>query len=237
MAESTQPLSASIDTLTRFLVGEQTMGDTLRRVAELGEAAIPGAEMTGLTLLGRDARPTTAVCTHPATAAVDQIQYDRGDGPCLAAYREMRVVSVRSMTADGRWPAVTAIAAERGLHSSLSAPLIVGEAGIGALNFYSRTEHAFDDADEDTALTFALHAAIVLANAQAYWSAYELSQQLQQALVGRAGIEQAKGVIIGQSGLSPDEAFDLLRRASQRENRKLREIAEEIVKRAQQRRV
>jgi AmiR/NasT family two-component response regulator len=49
----------------------------------------------------------------------------------------------------------------------------------------------------------------------------------------RATIEQAKGILIAQSHVSPDEAFQLLVRASQRENRKLREIAAEIVDRAQ----
>jgi GAF domain-containing protein len=236
VAEPTEALSASIDALTSFLIGEQTMGQTLQRVAELGEAAIPGADLTGLTLLTKEGRPTTAVCTDPETAALDQIQYDVGDGPCLTAFREMRVISVPKMEAETRWPAMAARASDKGVHSSLSAPLIVADSGIGALNFYARSENAFREGDADTAQTFALHAAVVLANAQAYWSAYELSQQLEQAMVSRAEIEQAKGVIIEQSGVSSDEAFELLKRASQRENRKLREVATEIVKRAQERR-
>ncbi len=80
-----------------------------------------------------------------------------------------------------------------------------------------------------------MHASVVLANAQAYWSAYELSRQLQQAMESRASIEQAKGILIEQSGVNEDEAFQLLRRASQRENRKLRDIATEVVRRAQER--
>ncbi len=55
-------------------------------------------------------------------------------------------------------------------------------------------------------------------------------------MASRAGIEQAKGVLIAQSGVTSDEAFELLKRASQRENRKLRQVATEIVKRAQERR-
>ncbi len=235
MAQSTEPLSASIDALTGFLVGEQTMGETLQRIAELGEAAIPGADLTGLTLLTSEGRPTTAVCTVPETAALDQIQYERGDGPCLTAFREMRVVHVPSMEAETRWPEVTRRANEEGVRSSLSAPLIVRDRGIGALNFYSRSENAFSEGDHETAQTFGLHAAVVLANAQAYWSAYDLSQQLERALASRAQIEQAKGVLIEQSGVSSDEAFELLKRASQRENRKLREIAAEVVKRAEER--
>ncbi len=237
MAEPTEALSASIDALSGFLVGEHTMGDTLRRIAELGEAAIPGADLTGLTLLSKDGCPTTAVCTDPETAEFDQIQYDRGDGPCLTAFREMRTITVPNMGAEVRWPDVARRASEKGVHSSLSAPLVVRDSGIGALNFYSRSENAFTEGDEDTAQTFGLHAAVVLANAQAYWSAHELSQQLQQAMSSRAEIEQAKGVLIEQSGVTSEEAFELLKRASQRENRKLREIAAEIVKRSQDRKL
>ena len=45
----------------------------------------------------------------------------------------------------------------------------------------------------------------------------------------RAVIEQAKGVLMAEQGCLPEEAFELLRAASQRENVKLREIAERIV--------
>jgi AmiR/NasT family two-component response regulator len=46
-------------------------------------------------------------------------------------------------------------------------------------------------------------------------------------------IEQAKGVLMAREGCSPDVAFDILRRASQRENRKVAVIAAEIVARVQ----
>ena len=235
MAEPTESLSASIDTLTRFLVGEQTMGETLQRVAALAETAV-GADLTGVTLVNSDGRPETAVCTDPETAVVDEMQYIVGDGPCLTAFREMRMVSVPSMRQERRWRDVVRCAEEKGIRSSLSAPLIVGERGIGALNFYARSENAFADDDEETAQTFALHSAVLLANAQAYWNAYDLGQQLEQAMVSRASIEQAKGILIEQSGVTAEEAFALLKRASQRENRKLREIASEIVAHAQDRR-
>jgi hypothetical protein len=46
-------------------------------------------------------------------------------------------------------------------------------------------------------------------------------------------IEQAKGILIFQQGCGPDEAFGLLRRASQRSNVPLRVLAEQIVSNAQ----
>ena len=69
----------------------------------------------------------------------------------------------------------------------------------------------------------------MIAYARSYWNALELSQNLQTAMAHRAEIEQAKGVIIGATGATADEAFDVLVKQSQHENRKLRDIAIELV--------
>ena len=53
---------------------------------------------------------------------------------------------------------------------------------------------------------------------------------LRQAMESRAAIEQAKGVIIGATGCDEDAAFRLLAKQSQHENRKLRDVAEELVR-------
>jgi GAF domain-containing protein len=107
---------------------------------------------------------------------------------------------------------------------------------VGALNLYSRRERAFTDRDRETGELFASQAAIVLANAQAYWDARELSTGLGEAMKNRAVIEQAKGVLMGAQGYDEDEAFQVLVRASQRENVKLRAIAQRIVDNATARR-
>jgi AmiR/NasT family two-component response regulator len=72
----------------------------------------------------------------------------------------------------------------------------------------------------------------VLDNVWAYWSAFDLSQQLSEAMQSRAVIEQAKGILMARSpAMTADEAFELLRKASQRENIKLRTLAQRIVDR------
>ena len=72
----------------------------------------------------------------------------------------------------------------------------------------------------------------MLANVSAYWTAFELGENLSKAMETRAGIEQAKGMLMATAPeLSPDGAFDLLRQASQRENVKLRDVAERILHR------
>jgi AmiR/NasT family two-component response regulator len=58
---------------------------------------------------------------------------------------------------------------------------------------------------------------------------------LREKMVSLPSIEQAKGILISQEGYSDDEAFEVLKTASMRENRKLRDIAAELVGRARRR--
>ncbi len=130
------------------------------------------------------------------------------------------------------YPEFARAARAHGVGSVLSLPLVAGDVGLGALNLYAPAGMAFSTEDEAVGLELAAAAAIVLANASAYWGASLLGEQLTEAMRSRAVIEQAKGMLMARSPeLSPDDAFDLLRRASQRENVKLREIAQRIVDR------
>jgi GAF domain-containing protein len=116
------------------------------------------------------------------------------------------------------------------VRSTLSLPLVVNGAGIGALNLYAGTPKGFSAEDETIGMDLATAAAIVLANASAYWGAFNLGEQLGEAMASRAEIEQANGILMAQSpGTSADAAFEILRRASQRENVKLRDIAKPLV--------
>jgi len=233
MADPTEALTASLRALSQFLLGEETPRQGLRRIAEMGEMAIQGAEVTGLTMLDENGRPKTFVCTDDKASEVDQLQYDEGDGPCLTAYREGHIVRIESNRTERRWPAFSRRACERGVLSSLSAPLVAGGQSLGALNFYARPEAAFTDADEKMGMAFAEQAAVIVANAQAYWGARDHSMHLDEAMRSPAVIEQAKGIVMARSSIVADEAFDVLRRFSQRENRKLRDVASDLVERTQ----
>ena len=100
-------------------------------------------------------------------------------------------------------------------------PLQVGDREVGALELAA--------ADAAAAARFARQAAVVLVNAQDYWAVRELADGLQAALDSRAVIDMAKGKLMAQGGVTPDDAFALLVKASQRENVKLRDIAQRIV--------
>jgi len=61
---------------------------------------------------------------------------------------------------------------------------------------------------------------------------YSAYARLQARLASMPVIEQAKGIVMAKYGWSEDQAFDALRRASQRENIKVRDLAASIVAQA-----
>ena len=230
MSDSNVPLfQEAVASLTRYFVGNQTLGDTLHEVADLTTLAVPVADHVGITLLV-DGKLATSVFTHPEVPEIDRAQYRTGDGPCVEAYRTGVPFVIDSTRVPGPWQEFRESAERHGVLSTLSLPLIADQGPIGALNLYAEIEHAFDDENRRVAQLFASQAAFVLANAQAYWDARSLSENLTQAMLSRAVIEQAKGIIMASMGCGPEEAWQLLKTQSQAQNIKLRDIADEIVR-------
>lgn len=227
-------LEDAVASLSQYFVGDQTLSATLHRVAELSMTALPQVSHVGITLLV-DGRPGTAIFTHPEVPEIDQAQYRTGSGPCLDAFRNGVPYVIDSTLEAGDWQEFRDSAARHGVLSSMSLPLIAHAGPIGALNMYSETEGAFEPEDLEVGGAFASQAAFVLANAQAYWDARMFSENMTQAMQSRAQIEQAKGIIMGTSGCSADEAMSLLVQQSQHQNIKLRDIAREIVDNAMRR--
>jgi GAF domain-containing protein len=222
------PLTESLAALSRFFVGDDTFENTLQRVTDLSIYAIEGADLAGLTMITGN-RKRTAVFTDELAPEIDQAQYDSGEGPCLAAFDTGEVQTIESTRAGGPWPAFRRAAAEHGINSTLCLPMTVDRKTVGAMNLYSRHEHAFTEQDHEFGLLFASQAAIVLANTQAYWDAHHLSLRLSEAMSSRSIIEQAKGMLMAAQGSDENEAFELLVQASQRENVKVRDVAQRIV--------
>ena len=139
-----------------------------------------------------------------------------------------QVVIVPDLAREHRWFAARPMS-DVGARSSLSLPLPVQGEAIGALNIYARHANVFDDSAATLAKEFASYAAVAVSNAVSYSTAAEQARNLKAAMEHRAAIEQAKGILIATTGCDPDAAFHLLVQQSQQENRKLREIAIELV--------
>jgi transcriptional regulator with GAF, ATPase, and Fis domain len=154
---------------------------------------------------------------------VDALQEETQQGPCLdAAYKQL-TVRVTDMASETRWPEFARRASQAGAASMLSLQLYVEGDNLGALNLYSRTPNAFDDESEQVGLLFASHAAVAYAGVRK-------EAQLAQAVDSRDLIGQAKGILMERYKITPERAFLVLTRASQKSNRKLHDIATELVR-------
>src|SRR5207244_965244 len=200
----------------------------LGRIAEVAKQTIPGTAEASVTLV-RGGVATTAAYTGDLALRLDERQYEVEHGPCVDAAVGSVLVSVPDMANDDRWVQFAQTAVAAGVRASLSVGLPVQDALVGALNLYGTAPHAFDDDAVDLARTFGSYAAIALANAHLYASSAALAAQMQQAMESRSTIDQAIGIMMVLHGCDSEAGFDFLVRASQAANRKLRDIAKDIV--------
>jgi GAF domain-containing protein len=204
------------------------MRSLLGEIVELTQQSLPGRPEASITLLTGD-RPTTPVASGAFAVALDESQYDAGQGPCLHAAESEQVVEVRDTRTDGRWPGFLPVAAEQGCLSSLSLPLPLHEGVTGALNVYARAADAFDGPARDVAVRFASYAAVVAGNMLVYESALDRARNLEAAIASRAVIDQAKGILMERCKITADVAFQTLSRVSMQTNTKVRDVAARFV--------
>lgn len=215
--------------LGRVVLAERALDEVLTEITRIAAGGIPGADATSITLVRGD-RAFTAAYSDELALAADELQYDEGAGPCMDAGRGGVVLRVDDMRADTRWPRYVERVVPKGVLSSLSVPLPFQGASIGALNNYARKTSAFASDDSlAAALEVAEVVAVAVANATAHAELEEQARNMRLAMESRAVIEQAKGVLMAQRRIRADQAFEVLRDASQRYNRKLRDIAQGIV--------
>jgi len=222
-------MGQAVGALTHYFVGDATMGETLTHVAGLVVEAVPAAKFVGITMIVDD-RIGTFVFTHPTVPEIDRAQYDTGDGPCVTAFRTGQPVVIASTEEDRRFPTFNRVAAEHGIGSVMSLPMRADTSTLGAMNLYAERQEAFGEEEMLAATGFCAQAAFLLANAQAYWDARTLSEGLREAMKSRSTIEHATGIIMGAMGIDAEAAFDELRRQSQHQNIKLRDVAAQLVR-------
>lgn len=210
------------------LHSEHTVDRTLQLVTELTERTVRSASAVSVTLVRED-HLFTPTASEPVARTLDEVQYAIGAGPCVDALVRSQTINV---VLDRRvpWPRFVSAARALEVASTLSTPMAVdGRPVMGALNIYSPDDHEFDDLEVRTASLLSQQAAAVLANAAAFAEVTSRIEHLREALDTRDVIGQAKGILMARERCDAAAAFDLLRRASQRSNRKLRDVAEDLI--------
>jgi GAF domain-containing protein len=214
--------------LQALLLSTDGLESFLDEVAAVAVRALPAAVACGVTLQP-DGQPRTVAASGLLASQVDEIQYRVDQGPCLEAMRTGVVLYVADLGGEDRWPAFSTAALGFGARCCLSTPLRVRDVPVGAFNLYATTVDAFDQAARALASTFAGYASGAVALALRLARQAQVSADLRAALASRAVIDQALGVIMGQQRCTAQDAFAVLRHASQQRNVKIQAIAAGIV--------
>lgn len=203
-----------------------TVRATLQRIVDLADHAVDACEAAGI-MLDDDGTLATAAASSDLVATVDQLQIEAGEGPCLDASAQRLTIYAHDLLDDDRWPTFAPMAVGAGIRSVIAYRL--SDDRPSALNLYSRLPAAFGATDRAQGLLFATFARLAVDAAEVRALDEQRILNLAEALRTRELIGQAQGILMERERITGEQAFHVLRRASQHTNIKLREVAAAIV--------
>ena len=210
--------------MARDLLAQDSVAGTLGRISASATELVEGCTSAGILVL-HDRKVETLTATDQLVIDSDQLQEQLAEGPCFDAARTAqgeRTFRIADLNAESeRWPVFAPRARALGVGSMMGFLLFTEDDDLGALNLYSREPGAFTEASELAGWLLASHAAVALSAARTH-------AQMEQAVATRHVIGAAMGILMGSHQLTEEEAFDVLRRYSQENNVKLREVARQV---------
>ncbi|MDQ1106298.1 transcriptional regulator with GAF, ATPase, and Fis domain [Nocardioides zeae] len=185
---------------------------------------LPSCTEATLAVLGSDGSLSNVAATDPRVRRADELQQVLDEGPALDALRGEALVHSYDLAAESRWPDWSSeIAGDLGVRSLLSLRLATQRDEVGVLTLYSDAVGGFGHEERESAQVLATHGAVALA------AAHDVERMLD-AMTRRTRIGAAMGIVMERFELEETVAFEVLRRLSQEQNRKLVDIADELVR-------
>jgi GAF domain-containing protein len=216
-------MALRLEQLAAELVDVGDIGETLQGSLKLATMMAP-CDLASVSLHRGSKGLETIAGSDSVARRAHELQQELGEGPCLdAVWSDFDdVYVVQDVADDRRWPRWAPEATRLGLSSLLAVQLSTSESSIGVLDLYSRHRRDYDTDDAMAAQVVAARVAAALASAQH-------ERTLWQAIDARQEVGQAQGILMERFGLSSDAAFAVLRRYSQEQNRKVREVAQQLI--------
>lgn len=209
------------------LFAPDTVEETLQRIVLLAEEAVDGCRAAGVLVIDDDNHPRTLASGDALAKKLDDAQVRVEEGPCLDAARTGESFYAHDLADDPRWPRFGPVAVEQGVRSVLAFSLSAERPS--ALNIYGGMPSAFGGTDRAKGQLFATLARLALNAAEVQAADQFKHAGLTEALRTRELIGQAQGILMERERITSHQAFEVLRRASQHLNVKLREVAARLV--------
>jgi len=194
---------------------------------------ILGVSGAGVMLMSGDLPLGSLCATNAVSALIEDLQYTMGEGPCVDAYRQDRVVIEPDLAAPAvpRWMAFTPRALQAGARAMFGFPLRVGAARLGALNLYQDRPGLLSDNEHADALVLADMIADWVLETQATAPPGTLARELEQSADFHFVVHNAAGAVSVQLGVSVAEAMVRLRAHAFGNERALDDVARDVMER------
>lgn len=225
-----QRLLETLVSLADTVVADFDVVDLFYRLVDAATELLDVAA-AGLLLADNEGDLHVMAVTNEEAAFVEMVQMQREEGPCYDAYRTGEVVwaSLTEPDAAQRWPIFSSAALEAGFAGVLAMPMRLRAIVVGALNLFRSELGELDESDLMAAKALTDLATIAILQSRITQDSETVIAQLQRALDSRVAIEQAKGIISEKTQIRLDQAFARLRRHARDNNKRLEDIAEEII--------
>ncbi len=231
MKVSLPDVHQALTELGKLRFGEMRVEDAMQEIVQTTHA-IFDVDGAGLMLADAEHQLRNVAVSDDRLGHLEELQIRHHEGPCIAAFDDKELVGAEDLEQDARWPLFSAAAVDQGVRAVLASPLPYNQDAVGVVTVLSEQPHPWSAEGELALLAFTDLAALLIASMMQGQQQSELAAQLQTALDSRAVIEQAKGVLIGQQGLSARAAYEQLRAQARSQRRKLTVVSAEVVRNA-----
>lgn len=208
--------------VARVVAAPRTAAEICMRISTTALELIPGVDAAAVLLMGKKNALQTVGPTDRLSLESHELQRRFGEGPCLQALRDDVVVCADDFAAESRWPRYSPAAVELGIRGAMSLRLFTADQTAGVLSLVSYAARGWSNDAQITGMVLAAHAAAAI-------TASRQAEQLTSALASRDRIGQAKGIVMERYAVGDTQAFDMLRQLSQESNRRLTDIAADVI--------
>ena len=229
MSVSIHDVRHALNELGKLRFGEMRVEEAMHRIVETTHA-IFSVDGAALMMADVDHHLLNAAVSDERMRHLEELQIRHREGPCIAAFEDKELVCAEDLTTEERWPIFCEHAIARGVRAVLASPIPYNQDAVGVVAVMSEERRPWSAEAELALLAFTDLAALLIASMLLGEQQTELAAQLQAALNSRAIIEQAKGVLIGQHGITAQAAYAQLRAQARAERRKLAIVSAEVVR-------
>ena len=223
--DATEETRAVFRDISRIVYACDHIDEVYDAVCSAAPRIVTGCDHASLTLL-RDGKFVTAASTDDTARAIDAMEREIGNGPCVDAIKDEAAYIDADLTDGSPWPELASrVLAQTPVRGMSGFRLIVDEQKAGALNLFSDAPGRLTVESVNQSVLLASFVSVALMAA----TQRENARSLREGLQSNREIGMAVGLLMAFHEINDEEAFAILRRTSRDMNVRLSDIARQIV--------